>query len=400
MSEENRHDGLDVLHVTEACGGGVRRHLRLVIPALLARGLRCGLFAFGRRDEEDFADDLSALSALGCEVTFRHHEMGGLRDYLASWRSLRALIQEKRPRVVHLHAGIAGVLGRVGSLPLAGVKTVYSPHAFSIHPALPRLRTSAVWLAERLLASRVDAYVFVGRSEIADANELGLPPERFHLVENGLPDDYPATLLAPAAARQILGLAPGVLAVGVPCRLVKQKGLAVFLAAFAQIAEQFPAVQVLFCGDGPEKHDLQQQAQRLGLSEQVRFMGTVPDLARKLTAFDLAMLPSFYEGLSYVLLECLGAAVPLLVSDILANIPRPELRECLETFRVGDVNDLATRLKDCLEHQDDMRSRAQAGAECIRNEFRLSTQADKLLLLYKRLGWKTRTNSEQASTQA
>lgn len=397
MSEENGSAALDVLHVTEACGGGVRRHLRLLIPALQARGVRCGLFAFGSRDEADFADDLSALAALGCDVSFRHHEGKGLGEYWGSWRALRALIAARRPRVLHLHAGVAGVLGRCGCRPYSDLRIVYSPHAFAFHPSLPRLRNCAVRGAERLLACNVDAYVFVGRSEIADANLLGLPPERFQLVENGLPDDYCATLLEPAVARYKLEIAPGTIAVGVPCRLVRQKGLGVFLSAFAQVAEKHPAVQVLFCGDGPERENLQRQAASLGLSGRVRFLGTVPDLSRKLTAFDLAMLPSFYEGLSYVLLECLGAAVPLLVSDILANIPRPEFRECLETFRVGDVGDLALRLDYGLEHLELMRGKAQIGAELIRSEFMLSTQVDKLALLYKRLARKCHGNGAAAS---
>jgi glycosyltransferase involved in cell wall biosynthesis len=395
MSEKEAMPALDVLHVTEACGGGVRRHLRLIIPALQASGLRCGLFAFGHRDEPDFADDLAAFSALGCEVRFRHHAGPGLREYWGSWRALRSLLAARRPRVLHLHAGLAGVLGRCGHRPYRELRIAYSPHAFAFHPSLPKLRNCAVRAGERLLACNTDGYIFVGRSEIADANRLSLPPERFHLVENGLPDDYCDTLLDATSARRELGIALDALAIGVPCRLVRQKGLDVFLDAFAQIAAQHPKAQVFFCGEGPEREPLQRQAERLGLSRQLRFLGMVPDLSRKLTAFDLALLPSFYEGLSYVLLECLGAAVPLLVSDILANIPRPEFRECLDTFRVGEVGDLALRLDYCLQHMEEMRGKAQLGAELIRSEFMLSTQVDKLILLYKRLGRKSSGRSEE-----
>jgi glycosyltransferase involved in cell wall biosynthesis len=385
MRNGNDTTGLDVLHVTEACGGGVRRHLRLIIPALQASGLRCGLFALGRRDEADFADDLSVFAALGCEVSFRRHAGAGPGGYWASWRALRALIADWRPQVLHLHAGVAGLLGRCGIRPYPDLRIAYSPHAFSFHPSLPKLRNCAVKTAERLLARNVDAYVFVGRSEIEDANLLGLPPERFHLVENGLPDDYCATLWEPAVARHTLEIAPDTIALGVPCRLAQQKGLDVFLNAFVLVADKFPAVQVLFCGDGPERGNLQRQAAGLGLADRVRFLGTVPDLAKKLTAFDLALLPSFYEGLSYVLLECLGSAVPLLVSDITANIPRPEFRECLETFRVGDPQDLAMQLEHCLENLEQMHGKAKIGAELIRSEFTLSRQVDKLALLYKQL---------------
>ena len=43
-----------VLHITEACGAGVKRHLELIVPGLMTRGLSCGVLAFGNRIDADF----------------------------------------------------------------------------------------------------------------------------------------------------------------------------------------------------------------------------------------------------------------------------------------------------------------------------------------------------------
>ena len=102
-------------------------------------------------------------------------------------------------------------------------------------------------------------------------------------------------------------------------------------------------------------------------------------------AFDMAILPSLYEGLSYVLLECLMAGIPLVVSDILANVPRPDLRNCLQTFDVGNIEALAAAMVKTVEEPEWAKGRAEFGVEFMKNDFRLTNQADKLTALYNGL---------------
>jgi glycosyltransferase involved in cell wall biosynthesis len=121
------------------------------------------------------------------------------------------------------------------------------------------------------------------------------------------------------------------------------------------------------------------------VADRVRFEGFVPGLSSLLMAFDMAVLPSLYEGLSYVLLECLTAGIPLVVSNILANVPRPDLRNCLQTFEVGDIDTLAGALEKTAEEPEWAKERAAFGAEFMKTDFRLSNQADKLAVLYNGL---------------
>ena len=141
----------------------------------------------------------------------------------------------------------------------------------------------------------------------------------------------------------------------------------------------------MFCGDGPLKSELEALAARLGVADRVRFEGFVPDLSSLLMAFDMAILPSLYEGVSYVLLDCLTSGIPLVVSNILANVPRPDLRNCLQTFEVGDIDTLAGSLEKTAEEPEWARERAAFGVEFMKTDFRLSNQADKLAVLYNGL---------------
>ncbi len=381
------NDELDILHVVEACGGGVRRHLKLIMPELTRRGIRCGVFAFGARYDRDFPSDLAHFEQVdGCKVWSFPSESNGVMSLWRAVRQLRGVLREVRPQAMHLHSSVAGFVGRLACKALPGVKVVYSPHAFAVHPSLPLWVRMSIRMIEQWGAHRTNAYVFVGRSEISDANLLCLPPEKFHLIENGLPDDYRQTLLGRDEARARLGLAADETWAVVPCRLTRQKGLQQVLAALERChGEKGGHLQVMFCGDGPLKSELEALAARLGVADRVRFEGFVPDLSSLLMAFDMAILPSLYEGLSYVLLECLTAGIPLVVSNILANVPRPDLRNCLQTFEVGDIDTLAGSLEKTAEEPEWARERAAFGVEFMKTDFRLSNQADKLAVLYNGL---------------
>ena len=175
-----KESGLDVLHVVEACGGGVRRHLNLIMPELSKRGMRCGVFAFGTRYDRDFPGDLKRFeSEDGCKVWSYPSKKDGIGMIWKAVGLLKDVLRDVRPQAIHLHSSVAGFVGRLACGVLPDVKVVYSPHAFAVHPSLPLRIRMAIRMIEQWGAHRTNAYVFVGRAEISDANILCLPPEKF-----------------------------------------------------------------------------------------------------------------------------------------------------------------------------------------------------------------------------
>ena len=169
----------------------------------------------------------------------------------------------------------------------------------------------------------------------------------------------------------------------IPCRLVRQKGLDQVLHAITRLGPECSDIQFMFCGVGPERDLLLSIAGQLGIASRTHFPGTIDRLDVLLPAFDMAILPSLYEGLSYVLLESLAAGIPLIVSDILANVPRPELRDILNTFTVGDCDELAAQIALVAGDPQRTQARASLGAAYMRQNFRLSSQIQKLSNLYR-----------------
>ncbi len=367
------------MHVTEAAGGGVRRHLGYILPALARAGVRQSLVVSRERAEPGLTEDLAAWQALGCTVHVLPMRHGlSLRDP-AHVRALRRLVRTEEPTLLHAHATKAGLLARLAVAPRLPV--VYSPHSFFFQ----ELGGFRRWLARSLeswLARRTARFMLVaeGERELA-SHELGVPGERLGVVENGLPDDWADRLLPRDEVRARWQADPADRILVVPARLARQKGHDWLFRALAPLAAE-PRLQVRLLGSGPAEPDLRRLARDLGIERLLRWDGYVPDADRRLAGADLALLPSWHEGLPYALLEGLAAGVPLLVSDIPGNVPQPELRGVIGTVPVGDVGALTGAIRAFLDRPASWRERAAHGPTLQRRFWSLDRQVEGLLACY------------------
>jgi glycosyltransferase involved in cell wall biosynthesis len=76
---------------------------------------------------------------------------------------------------------------------------------------------------------------------------------------------------------------------------------------------------LLLVGDGPDRKKLENLATSLGISEEVCFLGFRQDIPKILSALDIFVSPSLWEGLSISLLEAMAAAKPIVTTSILPN---------------------------------------------------------------------------------
>jgi len=374
-----------VVHVTEAAGGGVRVHLRRIVPGLRERGVEVDLILSPVRAEHDLSDDLDAYRELGCRVELCRmaHGPAPVGDWSAVGR-VRRLLREWAPGVVHLHATKAGLLGRLAAAPLRGVRTVYSPHAFCFEgfPAGPRR-----WLAvrlERWLVRKTDRFVFVSEAEKeVAARVLSVADAQTCVVENGLPADFGETLLGRAEARGRWGIPDDAVAAAVPGRLAHQKGQDWLLRALARLDLRDSGLRFHFFGEGPDEAALRREAMRLGLDPFVSWLGYAPDFRSGLRAFDMVVLPSRYEGLSYALLEALAAGVPVVVSEIAAHLAHEAIRDHVAVAPLEDEQALAGAIAGLAKDRGRREAVAARSAEFMKTHFTLSAQVDGLAACYR-----------------
>lgn len=142
-------------------------------------------------------------------------------------------------------------------------------------------------------------------------------------------------------ARAHLGLPRDAWVVGNVGRLHPDKDQATLIRGFAAALPGLPDGSVLaIMGTGRLKDKLKDLAMRLGVANQVLFLGQVKHGRRYFKAFDVFALTSDHEPFGMVLLEAMAAGVPLLSTDC------GGAKEIVEgigpLFPLGDADTLAT----------------------------------------------------------
>lgn len=173
------------------------------------------------------------------------------------------------------------------------------------------------WI-DRLTSPLVHLYLC--NSEAASdilAQRERIPHKKLAVVHNGIdPTPFERDHKARAEIRAELQLPPGVPLVTVVANLRTPKGHRHLLEALALLPRQGQAWKVALVGEGPLREELEQQADRLQISDRVIFMGARQDIPRVLAAADLFVLPSLWEGLPGAVMEAMAAGLPVVASDV------------------------------------------------------------------------------------
>jgi len=87
------------------------------------------------------------------------------------------------------------------------------------------------------------------------------------------------------------------------------------IRVFAGVRRAMPATLILV-GDGPDRDTAQQEADRLKLGHDVRFLGKVDQVAEVLRGSDLFLLPSQTESFGLAALEAMACGVPVIATAV------------------------------------------------------------------------------------
>jgi len=137
-------------------------------------------------------------------------------------------------------------------------------------------------------------------------------PSEIHVVQNAWQET--ALPFDRSAARRRLGVSADGFRIGWVGRLSAEKGPDLLLHALVHLMHLPLSVSII--GGGQEQQSLLARANRLGIEQQIRWHGMVPDAARQFAAFDVFVLSSRTEGTPIVLFEAMAADVPIVAARV------------------------------------------------------------------------------------
>lgn len=249
------------------------------------------------------------LTAIGIPV-LQLERQSPRPDYLAFLKVARVL-RDHRTDVIHTHNTQPLIDGGLASLFVRRTALLHTDHARSF----PDKRRYMV--AEYLLSHR--AHRMVGVSEHTSRNlhrYEWIPMDKIVTVQNGIDGSRFLGRIDKAVKRRELGLPAAGPVIGLAARLTEQKGVTYLLQALPALVARFPDLSVVIAGYGPLEEAHKAEAQRLGVTGHVRFIGTRLDVPELLKVFDVFVLPSIWEGLPMSILEAMAAGCVVVASDV------------------------------------------------------------------------------------
>jgi glycosyltransferase involved in cell wall biosynthesis len=290
---------------------------------------------------ETYIDLLESIDGFGharLALASGRTALGGVRSMARRYPHVARAARDAD--VVHVHGDMATAL----ALPL--LARVRMPAVWTTHGLhfLRRVQGAARGGFELALRRAMAATtVTICTSEAERCELLALSPgdraaaAALLVVRNGIELPAPVDPLARAAARDELGLLDGALAVLFLGELEQRKRPLDAIAAAEAARREGAHVVLLVAGDGPQAGDVRARA-----GEAVRALGWRDDVSSLLAAGDVLVMPSEREGLSFAVLEAMGAGLALVVSDGPGN---PEaVNDAGIVVPVGDVGALAAAL--------------------------------------------------------
>ena len=282
---------------------GVKRLFAWMLPRFDASRFGVSLVSLRKKDLSE-----ETLESLGVDISYLHKS----RFDPATLTALLKIIDRKSIDILHMHGYGATTFGRAAAA-MRRLPAILHEHANL---------TDTPWyqkVADRALEPFTDIAIAVSRSTAEFViNARLVPARKVKVVYLGAPYDEFSRERSQeeiTAAREALGVARGDFAIGTVTRLHDSKGNQYLVDAARLVLDVRPDARFFLVGEGPLRPDLEAQAARLELGDRFVFAGFARDVAATLSAFDLSVFPSLWEGTPLTAFEALAAGKPIVATD-------------------------------------------------------------------------------------
>jgi glycosyltransferase involved in cell wall biosynthesis len=326
------------------------------------------------RDKGKSANFRCRLEDSGLENYILDHDTPHL---LSMVRETASRLQDLGANVLCCHgykADVVGLLaGRRVGIPVIGVSHGWTAETWKVR-LYERL--------DRACLRRMDRVVCVSEGQAVKVRRARVNPRKVLVIRNAIsPERFSEP--DPSARADLLGLfpEPPEQIVGAAGRISPEKGFEVLVEAAAILTRSNPRVGFIHFGDGPLRARLLARIGQLGLNDRFLLAGFRYDLDRLIPAWDLAVIPSYTEGLPNIALEAFAASIPL-VATAVGGVPEV-VDDGKSGYLVppGDAQALAQSMSAALKSDDYRRAMGQRGRDRVVEEFTFAAQVAE----YRRL---------------
>jgi glycosyltransferase involved in cell wall biosynthesis len=293
------------------------------------------------------------------------------RDML-TLAELTHYLKKNKYDIIHTHNSKAGFLGRLAGRWAHVPVIIHTVHGFAFHMQEPAWRQILFRLLERRASRWCDKMIFISQPLIDWAlRERIVGNDKIIKIYSGIDLNQfrPVSEETKARIRRKWHMGVEDAVIGIVSKLWEGKGHSTLIKAFQEVKKAIPNAKLVIVGEGYLQDSLHALVNELGLNDSILFTGFQMDVSEIIATFDVAVLPSFFEGMGRVLLEAMAMGKPLIASRVggIPDLVEDSVNGILTV--AGDVQGLAKVIQQILGDKNLSDRMGQAGRNRVTEQF-------------------------------
>lgn len=306
-----------VLHIFSSYGGGISS-LILNLIENKSKDFKFDLMAFSYQNGDVF---LERVRRMGADIyQMPRPRIDGYKKFI---NYLNDVFSKNKYDVVHCH--ITGWHAK----PFMNVAKKHGIKNFILHAHTTKYdsridRLPPVQLYDKYLNYK-NSVAYMTCSDLAASYIYGekyLSKRKAYLIPNGMDETFFLDALSDeqkSAYHKEFYIPEGAFVIGHVGRFSTQKNHFFILDIANELKRKNVNFVLLLVGSGELFDSVKKKAEACGLENNIRFVGRRTDIASLMQYFDCMILPSFYEGLPTVAIECQASGTHMILSDAITK---------------------------------------------------------------------------------
>ena len=300
-----------VLHVLNNLGSGGVESLLMNIYRKIDRNLI--QFDFLLRSDKN-GPIVDEIKNLGGRVFYTSEYP---RHFLKNFKELNLFFKEHREyNIIHVHANSLMYVKPLTIAKQLGIPCrIIHSHSTAVASGLPLL--NQIHRVNKARIKKMATHYFACSNA---AGEWMFGDNQFEIINNGI--DLSKMCFDPATRERIRAKyhLENTFVIGNVGRFSHPKNHRFIIRLFAEYSVAHPNARLMFVGEGELFDEVKALAKDLGVFEKVIFTGAVNDVANYLSAMDVFLFPSIYEGFGMALIEAQASGLPCVASNAVPRV--------------------------------------------------------------------------------
>lgn len=360
---------IEVLCVTtKLCVGGVQTYLINGIKPLQKLGIQLN-FAVQTEEPQVFDE---YVHSLGCRI---FHVTSLVKSKIGFMKDIRYILRSNPEfSIVHAHQNFANVYSMIAAMGLA--KTI--SHSHNNYRPKSLLNAAMKGVFKLILPFIADAYWACSDDAAKWLYGWHSSERKCHVIRNAVETEkFKFDILTRNRIRKELNLNDKLVWIHVGT-LSPAKNHRFLIDLFSESLKNNPNQHMLICGDGILRRDIEEQIDKLGLKNHISLLGNILNSQDYLSASDIYVFPSIFEGMPLSIIEAQANGIPVLCSTA---IPQ----QCIINPNIFRVDELS--ISAYLKYIRDVRylsfNREDGAININKSGFSIENEAKKIAQYYK-----------------